>query len=256
MLSISGLVDDWRVQRCRSLAAGLNVEYEVRAMLEADWEKHLATTALTVPQVITHASSPLVLLHDVYVGGLEAFEALAAEEGHVAAFDKKRLDKSARTLFLSALVKRRRKFAYVDVRIEIGKPKKIILELFTDVCPKTCDRFVQLDYRDCEFHRVVSGGWIQTGRIDGVEPLPDESFSVKFDRPGIVAVANSGRPHTNGSQFFITLAPMPWLDNSYVAFAAVVKGMSVVRQIAAYQDAPCRIASCGTVSLQDGAGLF
>ena len=81
MIFISGLCDDWRVQRCRSLAAGLNVEYEVRAMLAADWEKHLATTALSVPAVTAHATSPLVLLGDVYVGGLEAFEALATEEG-------------------------------------------------------------------------------------------------------------------------------------------------------------------------------
>lgn len=238
MIFISGLCDDWRVQRCRSLAAGLNVEYEVRAMLEADWEKHLATTALSVPAVTAHATSPLVLLGDVYVGGLEAFEALATEEGLTLALDKKRLEAAARALFASTLGKRR--LAFLDVRIEIGKPKKIVLELFTDVCPKTCERFLQLDYRNCKFHRVVPDGWVQTGdNVDGGEPLPDESFSVKFDSPGIVAMV--------GSQFFITLSAMPGLDNNYVAFAAVVKGMPVVRQITPHST----VAACGAVSLED-----
>ncbi|KAH8868657.1 putative inactive peptidyl-prolyl cis-trans isomerase-like 6 [Schistosoma japonicum] len=91
----------------------------------------------------------------------------------------------------------------------------------------------KMNYKKTKFFRLVKNGWIQGGDIlynrgnDGRSiygpVFEDENFIVKHDRRGILSMANSGR-HTNGSQFFITLAPAEWMDNLYVAFGHVIEG--------------------------------
>jgi cyclophilin family peptidyl-prolyl cis-trans isomerase len=82
---------------------------------------------------------------------------------------------------------------------------------------------------------MIQGG-DPTGTGRGGESIWGESFkdeispNLKFDKAGILAMANAG-PNTNGSQFFITLAATPWLDGHYTIFGKVIEGMDVVKAI-------------------------
>ena len=92
-------------------------------------------------------------------------------------------------------------------------------------------------YQDVPFHRVIEGFMIQTGDRTGTgRGGPGYQFDDEFheelrhDRAGVVSMANSG-PNTNGSQFFITLAPTPHLDDVHSVFGQVTEGMDVVEAI-------------------------
>jgi peptidyl-prolyl cis-trans isomerase A (cyclophilin A) len=136
----------------------------------------------------------------------------------------------------------------------------IRLVLFADHAPKTVDNFVglatgQRDYREPNasggdsgpfydgsvFHRVISGFMLQggdptgTGRGGPGYQFADEFHpELKFDRPYLLAMANAG-PGTNGSQFFITVAPTPHLNRRHTIFGEVADAESrqVVDAIAA-----------------------
>lgn len=113
----------------------------------------------------------------------------------------------------------------------------IIIELFPDLAPKACENFIGLVkggyYNNISWHRMIPGFMIQGGDPTGTgrggqsiwgNPFADEiSPSLKFDKEGLLAMANAG-PGTNGSQFFITVAPTPWLNGHHTIFGIVVEG--------------------------------
>ncbi len=121
---------------------------------------------------------------------------------------------------------------------------KIVVKLFSATAPKTVENFLGLVkkgyYDGIIFHRVIKDFMIQGGDPSGTgmggeslwgKPFEDEvSASVKFDRKGILAMANAG-PGTNGSQFFITTVPTPWLNMKHTIFGEVVEGYDVVEKI-------------------------
>jgi len=117
----------------------------------------------------------------------------------------------------------------------------IVLELFADKTPKTVNNFVFLAregfYDGTIFHRVISDFMAQGGDPTGTGTgspgyrFADEFHpSLKHNKPGIFSMANAG-PGTNGSQFFITHVPTPWLDGKHSIFGQVVQGMDVLLSI-------------------------
>lgn len=115
------------------------------------------------------------------------------------------------------------------------------IELFQDKAPITTKNFIDLTnkkfYDGLIFHRVIKDFMIQGGDPKGNgtgDPgyaIPDEfNADLKHDAVGIVSMANAG-PNTGGSQFFITLAPTPWLDKKHSVFGKVVSGLDVVKII-------------------------
>lgn len=139
------------------------------------------------------------------------------------------------------------------------------VELFEDKAPITTKNFLDLAdkgfYDGVIFHRVIDGFMIQGGDPDGTGmggpgyTIPDEfDISLKHDVEGILSMANAG-PNTGGSQFFITLAPTPWLDGHHSVFGKVVKGMDTVAQIGHaetdFQDRPCEEIVIESVSLKE-----
>ena len=136
-------------------------------------------------------------------------------------------------------------FAMSDQTIVLETNQGVIeIHLMPDVAPKACENFVELIakgyYNGLIFHRAIKGFMIQGGDPTGTgmggksiwgKPFEDEvNPNVKFDTPGILAMANSG-PRTNGSQFFITTAQTPWLNMKHTVFGKVISGYDVVQKI-------------------------
>jgi len=120
------------------------------------------------------------------------------------------------------------------------------VELFGDKTPLTVGNFIRLTdkgfYNGLIFHRVIPNFMIQTGCPHGTGyggpgyTISDEFHpNLKHDCKGIVSMANTGQPHTGGSQFFITVAPTPWLDNHHTIFGKVIEGIDVVEKISNVQ---------------------
>ncbi len=117
----------------------------------------------------------------------------------------------------------------------------IVVELFASKTPHTVNNFVFLAregfYDNTIFHRVIADFMAQGGDPTGTGTggpgyrFADEfQASLKHDKPGVLSMANAG-PGTNGSQFFITHVPTPWLDGKHTVFGQVIQGMDVLLSI-------------------------
>lgn len=134
-----------------------------------------------------------------------------------------------------------KKQTFVTLHTNSGDIK---IKLFPEIAPKACENFVKLSqkgyYDGIIFHRVIKDFMIQggdpTGSGCGGQSVWDKPFEdecdpkVGFDREGLLAMANAG-PMTNGSQFFITTVPTPWLHMHHTIFGEVVGGMDTVKKI-------------------------
>ncbi|GIL57128.1 hypothetical protein Vafri_12342 [Volvox africanus] len=172
----------------------------------------------------------------------------------------------------------------VGLKVSIGGEPAgtVVCGLYGNVVPKTAENFralvtgekgvsllsgKPLHLRGCTFHRIIPGFMVQGGDFthgDGTggesvygERFPDENFKLRHDTAGLLAMANAG-PDTNGSQFYITLAPQPHLDGKHVVFGKVEAGMEVIRAMenegssSGQVDRPVVIEECMELPLGPG----
>jgi peptidylprolyl isomerase len=146
--------------------------------------------------------------------------------------------------------------AYLDIELDDKKIGRIVLGLFGDVAPKAVENFAalcscdrgkgkltgkDLCYKGSKIHRVITNFIIQGGDFThengtGGESIfggyfEDESFEVKHNRRYMLAMANSGKKNTNGSQWYINTVKTQWLDGKDVVFGMVLEGKDVIAQI-------------------------
>jgi len=167
--------------------------------------------------------------------------------------------------------------AFFDLKINGQDAGRIVFELFDDITPITAKNFISLctgemgiskrnsiplHYKGSKMHRIIPGFMCQGGDFtkgDGRggesiygEKFADENFIRQHDEPFLLSMANAGE-NTNGSQFFITLAPCPWLDGKHCVFGKVVQGADVVKRIesigssSGQPSAVVMVAECGKI---------
>lgn len=258
---IAGLYDDLHYHKAVALAERVaaaapedaEFSFEKVPYFEPEWDAFLEAKILELGgDAYAHKSSPFITKDGEYMGGVSALtEFVVSTFSDVAVtFDEpdSKFKDTALNALLEAMNSTGASYCYMDIKVGDAKGKRVVYELNARDCPKTCENFMtlcegstkKLRYKGSPIHRIVQGGWIQGGDIvsgkgDGGLSIfgdffPDETFAMRFDGPGVLAMANTGA-HSNSSQFFVTLRALPNLNNRNVAFGRVIRGMSVIRSL-------------------------
>lgn len=216
----------------QALELGLDKEQFTADMLHEETEA-LAQTAWDRGVEVGLPGTPFLLIDgEIWQRNLPMSEAYIAAIIELNLLEARQFDECPQMILDQS------KEYFATIHTEKGD---IVLELFADQAPLAVNNFIFLAnngwYDDVTFHRVLEGFVAQSGDPTGTGfGGPGYAFSLeivpelKFDKEGLLAMANSG-PDSNGSQFFITYSPTPQLDGGYTIFGQVISGMDVVKNL-------------------------
>jgi len=251
---------------------------EILGMVPAEWEvyKEEKTRELGGVQLTkNHKGPPLVFLQeeqsDEYIGGLDEFIVWCNDRyGYIDTTKDMIYKMKAKADYKKYREATGRPYVFLEFKDEFHTYDRVVIELFNDIAPLTAENFrclctgergEKLHYKGTPLTRLVPGGWIQGGDIQPPYTgaggfsiyggtFADESFAYPHDLPGVVGMANQG-PHTNNSQFYMTLKAMPTWDHKFVAFGRIVEGLRTLKLIekaATVNDRPTAeilVSDCG-----------
>ncbi|XP_078256386.1 putative inactive peptidyl-prolyl cis-trans isomerase-like 6 [Rhinoraja longicauda] len=282
-LEVVGRLQDTRFHTVRVTAQILKLDFPssitelvIHPLLDFAWDNYLAQRKKVGDSDIWGFSSCVMCFLDGQLLGDEKdFLEWAKMEFAYIDYRPPALYYALTADFYSAFLKNtKHTFVYMLIAINEQPVGRLLFELFTDTCPKTCKNFEtlctaetgststdsQLCYKGTIFHRLVKNGWIQGGDVlsnrgDGGKSIygktfNDENFAISHCKRGVLGMANMG-PHTNGSQFYITLQPALWMNTKFVSFGHVIAGTEVLNQmegIPTFNERPtleCKITDCG-----------
>ncbi|XP_034086840.1 probable inactive peptidyl-prolyl cis-trans isomerase-like 6 isoform X1 [Gymnodraco acuticeps] len=283
-IEIVGLIKDRSFHVAKSIVEGLKQKFpekfldpKIKSLLEIDWHTYLCQKKRELRgDVWQYSSSLMCFLDGLLLGNEKDLTRWAKNEWNFS-FTRPQAFYMALTedYYNKHLRNTGHQFVFMEIEIAGEAVGRLLFELFSDICPKTSKNFealctgerggsvsgLPLCYKGSLFHRVVPNGWVQGGDInpvrkgDGGESIygpafEDESFAVSHTKRGTLGMANKG-PHSNGSQFYITLQPTPWMDRTYVAFGHVVEGVDILRRLeeaVTCNERPkyeCKVTDCG-----------
>ncbi|KAK5852896.1 hypothetical protein PBY51_006731 [Eleginops maclovinus] len=283
-IEIVGLIKDRSFHVARNIAEGLKqkipekfLDPKIKSLLELDWHTYLCQKKRELRgEVWQYSSSLMCFLNGLLLGNEKDLASWAKNQWNFS-FTRPQAFYMALTedYYKKHLQDTGHQFVFMDIEIAGEAVGRLLFELFSDICPKTSKNFealctgergrsesgLPLCYKGSLFHRVVPNGWVQGGDIsplrkgDGGESIygptfEDESFAVSHTKRGTLGMANKGL-HSNGSQFYITLQPTPWMDMTYVAFGHVVEGVDILRRLeeaVTCNERPkyeCKVTDCG-----------
>ncbi|KAK6489962.1 putative inactive peptidyl-prolyl cis-trans isomerase-like 6 [Huso huso] len=282
-LEIVGLLKETAFQIAKCIAEGLKLKFPknfsepiICPLLECAWDEYLNNKKKSLKgEFWEYSSSLMCFVNGQLIGNEKDLKVWAEEHWDFIFFRPPALYLAlAEDFYSSHLGNTKHTFVYMDISIGENAIGRLLFELFSDLCPKTSHNFqqlctgeagstagnLQLAYKGSIFHRVIPNGWIQGGDISGGKGVggesiygptfEDESFAVPHNKRGILGMANKRR-HTNGSQFYITLKPAPWMDTKHVAFGQLIEGTEVLKKLEAvptYNERPkheCKVMDCG-----------
>nr|XP_009479109.1 PREDICTED: peptidyl-prolyl cis-trans isomerase-like 6 [Pelecanus crispus] len=286
-VTVVGLLRDpaFHVAKCAAEALKLKLPSKfadpvIQPLVEFAWHEYLQEKKKELRgEVWAYASSVMCFVGGQLLGDEKELLKWSYHEWDYRDFKPEALYQAiAEDFYTKYLKSSQHVFVYLEIAIEEQPVGRLLFELFSDACPRTCDNFRalctggakstrdgrELTYKNSLFHRLVKNGWIQggdiiTGKGDGGESIYGPTFeafhpqtlSVHHKGRGILGMANKGR-HSNASQFYITLQPAPYLDKKYVAFGQLIEGTEVLQRLEAvptYNERPtvaCKIINCGT----------
>ncbi|KFQ29420.1 Peptidyl-prolyl cis-trans isomerase-like 6, partial [Mesitornis unicolor] len=284
VVTVVGLLRDpaFHVAKCTAEALKLKFPTKfadpvIQPLVEFAWHEYLQEKKKELRgEVWAYASSVMCFIDGQLLGDEKKLLKWSYHEWDYCDFKPKALYQAIPEDFYSKYLKNSQHlFVYLEIAIEDQPVGRLLFELFSEACPRTCENFRtlctggakslcdgrELTYKNSLFHRLVKNGWIQggdiiTGKGDRGESIYGPTFeaahfAIRHKGRGVLGMANKGR-HSNGSQFYITLQPAPYLDKKYVAFGQLIEGTEVLQRLEAVptcNERPtvaCKIIGCGT----------